>query len=83
MERLPSPCVRLITRLLREWEGWARKPVNHTSWVAVVDPSKVGPQSLCNRFFVALFVLSLCSFDISVGVGAFDIGPSQISFIFL
>ena len=24
----------LITRLLREWECWARKPVNHTSWVA-------------------------------------------------
>ena len=26
------------------------------------------------RFFVALFVLSLCPFDISVGVGAFVIG---------
>ena len=30
-------------------------------------------------FFVALSVLSLCPFDISVGVGAFVIGLSQIS----
>ena len=28
---------------------------------------------------MALFVLSLCPFDISVGVGAFVIGLSQIS----
>ena len=34
------------------------------------------------RFFVALFVLSLCPFDISVGVGAFVIGLSQISSFF-
>ena len=33
-------------------------------------------------FFVALFVLSLCSFDISVGVGAFVIGLSQNSSFF-
>ena len=33
-------------------------------------------------FFVALFVLSLCPFDISVGVGAFVIGLSQISSFF-
>ena len=31
---------------------------------------------------IALFVLSLCPFDISVGVGAFVIGLSQISFFF-
>ena len=31
---------------------------------------------------MALFVLSLCPFDISVGVGAFVIGLSQISSIF-
>ena len=31
---------------------------------------------------MALFVLSLCSFDISVGVGAFVIGLSQISSFF-
>ena len=34
-------------------------------------------------FFVALFVLSLCPFDISAGVGAFVIGLSQISSSFL
>ena len=38
----------------------------------------------CNNrtFFVALFVLSLCPFDISVGVLAFFIGLSQISSFF-
>ena len=74
---------------------WARKPVNHTSWVAVVTPTD-RPKSVRNRclievksrkyqgvsFFVALFVLSLCPFDISVGVGAFVIGLSQISSFF-
>ena len=59
--------------------------VNHTSWVAVVTPTD-RPKSVRNRcvieFFVALFVLSLCPFDISVGVGAFVIGLSQISFFF-
>ena len=34
------------------------------------------------NFFVALFVLSLCPFGISVGVGAFVIGLSQISSFF-
>ena len=56
--------------------------VNHTSWVAVVTPTD-RPKSVRNRclidFFVALFVLSLCPFDISVGVGAFVTGLSQIS----
>ena len=33
-------------------------------------------------FFVALFVLSFCPFDISVGVRAFVIGLSQISSFF-
>ena len=36
-------------------------------------------RSNISNFFVALFVLSLCPFDISVGVGAFVIGLSQIS----
>ena len=44
------------------------------------------PKSVRNRcvieLFVALFVLSLCPFDISVGVGAFVIGLSQISSFF-
>ena len=64
---------------------WARKPVNHTSWVAVVTPTD-RPKSVRNRcvieLFVAFFVLSLCPFDISVGVGAFVIGLSQISSFF-
>ena len=34
------------------------------------------------ELFVALFVLSLCLFDIPVGVGAFVIGLSQISSFF-
>ena len=74
--------VLLIIRMLRGVGRWARKPVNHTSWVAVVTPTD-RPKSVRNRclidFFVALFVLSLCPFDISVGVGAFVIGLSQIS----
>ena len=56
--------------------------VNHTSWVAVVTPTD-RPKSISNRclieHFVALFVLSLCPFDISVGVGALVVGLSQIS----
>ena len=56
--------------------------VNHTSWVAVVTPTD-RPKSVRNRclieLFLALFVLSLCPFDISMGVGAFVIGLSQIS----
>ena len=37
---------------------------------------------MSSNFFVAFFVLSLCPFDISVGVGAFVIGLSQISSFF-
>ena len=59
--------------------------VNHTSWVAVVPPTD-RPKSVRNRclieIFVALSVLSLCPFDISVGVGAFVIGLRQISSVF-
>ena len=74
--------VLLITRLLRLVGRWARKPVNNTSWVAAATLTD-RPKSVCNccliEFFVALFVLSLSPFDISVGVGAFVIGLSQIS----
>ena len=57
--------------------------VNHTSWVAVVTPTD-RPKSVRNRCLIELFcgVVCLCchcSFDISVGVGAFVIGLSQIS----
>ena len=52
--------------------------------MAVVTPTD-RPKSVRNccliELFVALFVLSLCPFDISVGVGAFVIGLGQISFI--
>ena len=45
---------------------------NHTSWVAIVTPTD-RPKSVRNlcviELFVALFVFSLCPFDISVGVG--------------
>ena len=63
-------------------KGGGRKPVNHTSWVAVVTPTD-RPKSVRNRYlielFVALLVLSLCPFDMSsVGEGAFVIGLSQI-----
>ena len=74
--------VLLITRMLRLVERWARKPVNHTSWVAVATPtdrSKSFRNCCLIELFVALFMLSLCPFDISVGVGAFVIGLSQIS----
>ena len=50
--------------------------------MAVVTPTD-RPKSVYTccviEHFVALFVLSLCPFDISVGVGAFVIGLSKIS----
>ena len=50
--------------------------------MAVVTPTD-RPKSVRNRclieLFVALFVMSLCPFDISVGVGAFVTGLGQIS----
>ena len=39
----------------------------------------VGPQSLCNQSFWCRFMLSRCFLDLSVGVGAFVTGLSQIS----
>ena len=44
----------LITRLLRLVGRWARKPVNHTSWVAVVTPTD-RPKSVRNRCVIELF----------------------------
>ena len=69
-----------ITQLLR-WVGRLGPVnlVNHTSWVAVVTPTD---RPKLSNFFVALFMLSLCPFDISAGVGAFVIGLSQISSFF-
>ena len=58
---------------------------SYCSWVAVVTPTD-RPKSVRNRcvieLFVTLYMLSLCPFDISVGVGAFVIGLSQISSFF-
>ena len=59
--------------------------VNNTSWVTVVTPndrSKSVRNCCVIELFVALFVLSLCLYTISVGVGAFVIGLSQISSFF-
>ena len=44
------------------------------------DETIHGPQSLFNRSFSGVFVLFRCFLDFSVGVGAFVIGLSQISF---
>ena len=58
--------------------------VNHTSWVAIVTPTD-RPKSVRNRSVIKLFcgvVLSFCPFEISVDVGAFVIGLSQISSLF-
>ena len=75
-------CVLLITRLLRLVGRWARKPVHHTSWVAVVTPTD-RPKSVRNRCLIELFCgvvrVVTCPFDITVGVGAFVIGLGQIS----
>ena len=65
-----------------EWEGGPVNQVNHTSWLAVVTPTD-RPKSVRNccliELFCGLFVMSLCPFDISVGVGAFVKGLGQIS----
>ena len=53
------------------WEGWARKPVNHTSWMDLGIPTD-RPKSVRNRcvikLFGGVFLLSICPFDISVGL---------------
>ena len=74
-------CVLLITRLLRGVGRWARKPVNHTSWVAIVTATD-RPKSVRNCCLIELFcgvVCVVCPFDISVCIGSFVIGLSQIS----
>ena len=65
---------------------WARKPVNHTSWVAVVTPTD-RPKSVRNRCLIEHFCGVVCvvtlPFDISVGVGAFVIQCKTESDLFL
>ena len=46
--------VLLITRLLRLVGRWARKPVNHISWVAVATPTD-RPKSVRNCCIIELF----------------------------
>ena len=49
----------LITRLLRGVGRWARKPVNHTSLVAVVTPTD-RPKSVRNRCVIEHFCGVVC-----------------------
>ena len=52
-------CVLSIARLLQGVGRWARKPVNHTSWVAVVTPTD-RPKSVRNRCLIELFCDVVC-----------------------
>ena len=52
-------CVLLITRLLRGVGRLACKPVNHTSWVAVVTLTD-HPKSVRNRCLIQLFCGVVC-----------------------
>ena len=58
-------CVLLITRLLRGVGRWARKPVNHTSWVAVVTPTD-RPKSVRNCCLIELFCGVVCVATLSL-----------------
>ena len=64
-------CVLWLHGCCGELECGPVNQVNHTSWVAVVTPTD-RPKSVRNccliELFVALCALSLCPFDISVGV---------------
>ena len=51
--------VFLIKRLLRLVGRWARKPVNHTSWVALVTPTD-RPKSVRNRCLIELICGFVC-----------------------
>ena len=49
----------MITRLLRGVGRWARKPVNHTRWVAVVTPTD-RPKSVRNCCLIEFFCGVVC-----------------------
>ena len=74
-----------FTAVAGSWKVGPVNQVNHTSWVNVVILTD-RPKSVRNHcvieLFLAFFVLSLCPFDISAGVGAIVIGLSQISSFF-
>ena len=59
-------CVLLITRLLRGVGRWARKPVNHTSWVAVITPTD-RPKSVRNCRLIELFCGVVCVATLPLG----------------
>ena len=52
-------CVLLNTRLLRGVGRWDSKPINDTSWVAVVIPTD-RPKSVRNRCLIELFCGVVC-----------------------
>ena len=58
-QRAINSCVLLIKRLLRLVGRRARKPVNHTSWVALVTPTD-RPKSVRNRCLIELFRGVVC-----------------------
>ena len=52
-------CVLSIARLLRGVGSWTRKPVNQTSWVAVITPT-YRPKSVRNRCIIELICGAVC-----------------------
>ena len=78
-------CVLLITRLLLLVGRLDGYRFNHTSWMDVVTPTD-RPKSVHNCCVIDVFVASYkyCPLvvEFSVGIGAFVIGLSQISFFF-
>ena len=57
-------CFLLITRLLRGVARWARKSVNHISWVVVVTSSD-RPKSVRNRCVIELLSGVVCVVTLS------------------
>ena len=69
------------TTVAMSWKVDPVKPVNHTSWVAVLTPTD-SPKSVHNRrgidYFGDVFVFPLCGFECSVGEGFFVIRLNRI-----
>ena len=49
-----------------EWEGWARKLVNHISWLAVVTPTD-RPKSVHNCYVIELYCGVVCVVTLRFG----------------
>ena len=63
----------------------ACEAVYHTSWMPVATPYNCPSRSaitMLSNFLIPYPVLSICLFDISVGIRTFAIGLSQISSFF-